>query len=580
MAEQQSSSANSSSNGDGTSSSSESGRHNTSVVSATTTTSGSGSSSGAGDAHHTRNESHEPHEHTTSVNRSFSDLDLFRFVFFAVLLAALRTALQHPLNLALARKQAMPHCAALSTRQVLTQLVSREGLLRGCTRGMAAYVGGTAASEGMYLAAFEAMREFLPISYDVTREAVSGYAADAVCRSVHIPLMVVAYRQMVFEPVATLKEGREGEVPTAEETSGGVASSSSSANTNATTGAANVNAVGGDSTCGAATATLQSAAPGGPTHPHHGLGGGGAAEAAEAAIKSSACSGAAATAAATAAVAGATAATLSAHHSKSVAAATTTVSSAAAVSSQAALQQQMRFRPPSTPRVAAAVYREGGVRALYAGLGTTLLIGCQWTGAWWAMYGTLKAPLYGLSDRMVEGWDDYDASGRPIAAASDGGAERGDKKEGRSYTIAALKTLQAGVINPLGLGSSFTKDDNMLVNGAASVLASASTAALFNPFLVVRTRMQTKSGLSIAAAAKEIYYEGFSGCAGSSSSSSSAVAANVRGGGRGSLRGFYRGLYLNISVCVLDGVLASLCYEYSKLWSDRSHLQAGGGEAN
>ena len=316
---------------------------------------------------------------TTSVNRAFSDLDPTKFVLYSTALCGIRMALQHPMNLALARKQVCPTIAGMSSMAVVQGILRTEGgFFRGLSTGMAAYVGGTAISEGMYLGMFEYLREHLPVESDPTREAASGYVADVGCRLVHIPLMVVAYRQM-----------------------------------------------------------------------------------------------------------------------------TTPYTSAS--------NKRGLFS------VGASVFREGGCKSLFAGLGMTLMIGCQWTALWWAMYTEMKKGMYSWQSARLSYYHNRYVASTPQ-----------DNSWGRSI-----------------LDSVLSPTDNVAINATASAAASASTAVVFNPFLVLRAKIQSQSQTTLLQAAKQIY-------------------------GQSGVMGFFRGTTLSISLCVVDGVLATTSYEYAKLWSDKS----------
>lgn len=132
-----------------------------------------------------------------SVTRGYEDLDHRRFLAYAFLLCAGRTAAQQPLNLALARKQTCAASSGLSTGAILRSIFRGEGGWRALGRGMAAMTLGCALSEVIYLTGFEYGRARLPLESSVARDAASGYAADALCRLVHIPLTIIAFRQMV-----------------------------------------------------------------------------------------------------------------------------------------------------------------------------------------------------------------------------------------------------------------------------------------------------------------------------------------------------------------------------------------------
>eukprot|EP00658_Telonema_sp_P-2_P031308 TRINITY_DN23462_c0_g1_i1.p1 TRINITY_DN23462_c0_g1~~TRINITY_DN23462_c0_g1_i1.p1 ORF type:complete len:271 (+),score=40.11 TRINITY_DN23462_c0_g1_i1:290-1102(+) len=267
----------------------------------------------------------------------------------------------------------------MSTMAVIQGILRTEGgFLRGLSTGMAAYVGGTAISEGMYLGMFEYLREHLPVESDPTREAASGYMADVGCRLVHIPLMVIAYRQMTTPFTAT--SNKRG-----------------------------LFAVG------------------------------------------------------------------------------------------------------------ASVFKEGGCKSLFAGLGMTLMIGCQWTALWWAMYTEMKKGMYSWQSTRLSYYHNRYVASTPQ-----------DNSWGRSV-----------------LDSVLSPTDNIAINATASAAASASTAVVFNPFLVIRAKIQSQSQTTLLQATKQIY-------------------------GQSGVMGFFRGTTLSISLCVVDGVLATTSYEYAKLWSDKS----------
>jgi hypothetical protein len=85
-------------------------------------------------------------------------------------------------------------------------------------------------------------------------------------------------------------------------------------------------------------------------------------------------------------------------------------------------------------------------------------------------------------------------------------------------------------------------EDNPFINGIASAGASALCVATMNPVNVIRTRMQASS-LRATAAVQDLW----------------------RTNG---WRGFYKGTLLSMNVAVLDGILFSLLYEFTKLGSD------------
>lgn len=150
------------------------------------------------------------------------------------------------------------------------------------------------------------------------------------------------------------------------------------------------------------------------------------------------------------------------------------------------------------------MYAEGGIRSVYCGLGVTLLIGSQWSALWWAGYLQLKSVAY--------------AACSPFLLADN----------------ASSKWNWAT-----------SRDDNVVLNTAVSVVTSSATALLFNPFFVLRINMQLTARATIAGTTKELYR-------------------------RGGLRAFYQGAQLNMLSSTVDGVLASTSYEYAKILADRT----------
>lgn len=328
------------------------------------------------------------HEHTTSVNRSYSDLHQGKFLTYAFGLCALRTALQQPMNLALARKQTNAAANKLTTLSVLRQIYTREGRWRGLAQGMAALSIGCALSEVIYLCLFEWGREQVPVESAATRDAVSGYVADVACRTVHIPLSIIAFRQMTAAATATSPRSAWG--------------------------------------------TLK------------------------------------------------------------------------------------------------GMYGERGLRTVFAGFGTTLVVGCQWTALWWSLYGQMKDQLYTTVGPRLRQWDAEQRKTTSSHLRGSGGDQ--SRSHGAGWHLPEWCT---------------SKEDNLILNSVASVTTSAVTAVLFNPYLVIRTNLQVTPGATLWSVTRQIF--------------------RTRG-----LRGFYSGLLLSVNACVVDGALASTSYEYAKLWSDRT----------
>jgi hypothetical protein len=159
--------------------------------------------------------------------------------------------------------------------------------------------------------------------------------------------------------------------------------------------------------------------------------------------------------------------------------------------------------------VAKNVHATSGLTGFFRGLAPTISVGCSWTALWWALYGQSKEGLY-----------TYVAPRLPAADSRLGGA----------------------------LPSSFTdRNDNFLLNSMASVGTSATTACIFNPFLVVRTRLQIEPGSTMVGICRQVYRQAGVG-------------------------GFWKGTCLSTAACVFDGVMAVSCYEWAKILSDRTLL--------
>lgn len=325
-------------------------------------------------------------ETTTAVNRAFHHLHFPSFALAAFLLCALRTAAQQPLNIALVRKQALPIYNSYSTKQILLHIYRNEGGYRAVMRGMPALTVGCASSEVIYLTLLEYGREHLPLSSEASRAAVAGYVSDAACRLLHIPLSIVAYRQM--------------------------------------------------------------------------------------AVVTSACT--------------------------------------ASGSCKPRLNWVQTLRE---------MYKERGLRTVYAGLGTTLLIGSQWSAIWWPLYGSTKSFMYQWLTPVLEQLPPNQTNASSTLQSTEPSWWR--------YVPDAL-------ISP---------SDNAFISTSSSAFASALTAVIFNPFLVVRTNLQVQHSASLLGVCKRLYHQ------------------------KG-VKAFYRGVTLSVTTCVLDGALASLSYEYARLWAD------------
>lgn len=144
---------------------------------------------------------------TNAVNRSFGDLDAKKYLTYIGVLCAVRVAMQHPLTMALARKQTCSVASELSTSRIIADIYKKEGGFRALTSGMPVYVAGTALSEVISMGLYEYGRFSLPIESDARRDATSGYLGDVCSRWLYTPLICIANRQMTAES-ATSRRSR------------------------------------------------------------------------------------------------------------------------------------------------------------------------------------------------------------------------------------------------------------------------------------------------------------------------------------------------------------------------------------
>lgn len=402
---------------------------------------------------------------TTSVSRSYSHLDYTTFMTSGFFLCAIRTAVQQPLNIALLRKQSAPGFQSKSTTTILRHIYKNEGGIRAVLRGMPALTLGCASSEVVYLALLEYGREQLPFDSAATRAACAGYLSDGACRLLHIPLSIIAYRQM--------SQG----IALGNKLMGGTSSTAS------------------NRSCSTSTPTLTTTS-------------------------------------------------------------TTSSSSAGGSSSPRIVASSPLKRPPPTLAVLNSfqtlqqMYRERGLRTVFAGLGTTLMVGTQWSAVWWPLYGAIKESLYHCATPMLQQLPPNRVadSSRVVSSSSLSSLPSSSISPPSTRTTSGDRTSSSGIW--AYIPTSLTDPvDNAVVCTVASAVTSASTAVIFNPFLVIRTNLQVKPGASLWSVCKGIYWE------------------------RG-FRGFYSGLYLSIMTCVLDGALASLSYEYARLWADKTRWTA------
>jgi hypothetical protein len=190
-----------------------------------------------------------------------------------------------------------------------------------------------------------------------------------------------------------------------------------------------------------------------------------------------------------------------------------------------------------------------GFSGLYQGLSAGLLR-IPSSGCWWGLYTKSKEAIYTVAAPTLSQWEqehlDTLAASPAATAASPASFWR-----------------QNWLLSPT---------DNPLLNAIAGILASVCTTLLFNPIAVIQTRQQSLpphfwSTASPHGAAthrrtwktslpfRRVYH----------------VANDlVRKEG---LRGFFKGAPANISVAVMDGIIFTLLFEFTKLGSDVQFLE-------
>ncbi|KPI89958.1 hypothetical protein ABL78_0926 [Leptomonas seymouri] len=214
-----------------------------------------------------------------------------------------------------------------------------------------------------------------------------------------------------------------------------------------------------------------------------------------------------------------------------------------------------------SPSTVNSVSRIGRVRrgftGLYQGLSAGLLR-IPSSGCWWGVYTKSKEALYTMTAPTLSRWEQ-------------------DHLE---------KAAAAGVVAaPPAPPASFWKQnwllsptDNPLLNATASVLASVCTTLLFNPVAVIQTRQQSLS--------PHFWIESTQRADAGAAAAATATAAPHRRSWKTSLpfrrvyhvandilrkeglRGFFKGAPANITVAVIDGVIFTLIFEFTKLGSD------------
>jgi hypothetical protein len=162
------------------------------------------------------------------------------------------------------------------------------------------------------------------------------------------------------------------------------------------------------------------------------------------------------------------------------------------------------------------VYGERQLHSLFAGFGMTLAVGSLWTAVWWSMYAKTKQVIYSACQPLLVA---VPASQTP-----------------KSWWQSVIDSMR-------------DTEDNVLVNSASSMLTSAVTAVVFNPFLIIRTNLQVTPNGRLIPVIRDLYR-------------------------KGGLKYFWNGTILSIGACIIEGALASTTYEQAKLWADTTNSKS------
>lgn len=173
--------------------------------------------------------------------------------------------------------------------------------------------------------------------------------------------------------------------------------------------------------------------------------------------------------------------------------------------------------------------RSGEVKRLFAGL-SVALTALPAAAIWWGLYTQLKLGLYSLAR------DDTNILTNSSASPS---------------SLSSLSSSSSSSSMSMSLGST---RDNPLINGASGITASVVTTILFNPFNVVRTRMQAGGGSVPGQPGKQL---------------SGLKIASMMLKNEGP-RAFMKGAVVSSWSAALEGSLVSSIYEYTKWLSDHT----------
>ena len=130
---------------------------------------------------------------TTALTRSLSDLDHSRWFGLVALSAAVRTTLQHPINLAIARKRV--NREKTTVVRIWSQSVQQGGF-SSLYRGFPLAFSGSIVAEIVYVGVLEFLRERFPARSSLTRDMAAGFTSDLATLCVCLPIFVACNRQM------------------------------------------------------------------------------------------------------------------------------------------------------------------------------------------------------------------------------------------------------------------------------------------------------------------------------------------------------------------------------------------------
>lgn len=131
---------------------------------------------------------------TTATNRKWSDLDAPKLLSTVGATTVAATVASQPLYIILARQQCAH--APMSFAAVARDIYQRHGL-RGYFRGVGATTGGMVIFSVMYYAILELSKEYLPLESKSSRDFFGGLLADGLMNPIYTPFAVVSQLQMV-----------------------------------------------------------------------------------------------------------------------------------------------------------------------------------------------------------------------------------------------------------------------------------------------------------------------------------------------------------------------------------------------